>query len=340
LQFGSCVRSCQSLYFANPFTKTCVISNLCRPYFGINSTGVCSPSCLVGQFANSVVYRCDACPRTCLTCTSLTICQSCSALSIFANNFCHGFCNTTNTTLMYFSSDNKTCTSSCPSGTYASIVYCRTCSPVCGNCFNTPTNCTSCPNGFYLSGNTCVTTCPALTRPNTNLVCFACNTTCDAGLTYATNVTSINGQTSIFMNFNSAINISGNLYQTFSVSTTSRRLLQSATNPGYQIIMVDSQTVQIVFPPGTTSTNFNVQIQNPQNIVDSNGNLPSSLGASITADVNNIYSTSISSAPNDFPLYFTFLGVICVVSLLFDIELMRFMQLVYIHYFIWINLPP
>ena len=53
-----------------------------------------------------------------------------------------------------------------------------------------------------------------------------------------------------------------------------------------------------------------------------------------------MYSSSISDSPNDFPLYFTFLGIICVISLIFDIELMKFLQLLYIHYFVTFNLPP
>lgn len=179
-----------------------------------------------------------------------------------------------------------------------------------------------------------------MTKPNVNLVCIPCNGTCDAGLTFTTNVTTINGQTSIFMNWNSAVNISGNLYQTISVGSSTSRLLASGSNPGYQIVVIDANTIQIVYPPGTSADNFNVNIANPQNIVDSNGNLPSSLGSQIAIDSTELYSNSISSAPNSFPLYFTFLGVICVVSFLFDLELMRFLQLVYVHYFVWINLPP
>jgi hypothetical protein len=104
--------------------------------------------------------------------------------------------------------------------------------------------------------------------------------------------------------------------------------------------VIDPQTIQIVFPPGSTNTNLYVQIANPQNIVDSNGNLPSSLTTNIQLDGSSLYSTSLSQAPNEFPLYFTFLGIICLFSFIFDIELMKFLQIVYVHYFIAINLPP
>jgi hypothetical protein len=143
------------------------------------------------------------------------------------------------------------------------------------------------------------------------------------------------------MNFNSAVDITGNLYQTFNVTSNgNKRLLQIAGNPGYQIVVIDSNTVQFIFPPGTSPSQYNLQITNPQNIVGPNGQLPSTLNATATVDANNIYSTSIDSAPSAIPTYFTFLAIICVVSFLFDLELMRFLQLVYVHYFLVISYPP
>jgi len=95
-----------------------------------------------------------------------------------------------------------------------------------------------------------------------------------------------------------------------------------------------------VFPPGTTNTNYNIQIINPQNVLDSNGNIPQSTTSNVQIDGNNLYSTSIQTAPNKFPLYFTFLAIICVISFIFDVELMKFLQIMYIHYFVLINFPP
>ena len=57
-------------------------------------------------------------------------------------------------------------------------------------------------------------------------------------------------------------------------------------------------------------------------------------------DVSNQYSTSISQAPSSFSTYFIFLSLLCLVSFLFDIELMKFLQLLYIHYFVIMALPP
>ena len=57
-------------------------------------------------------------------------------------------------------------------------------------------------------------------------------------------------------------------------------------------------------------------------------------------DVSNQYSTSVSQAPSSFSTYFIFLSFICLISFLFDMELMKFLQLLYIHYFVIMALPP
>lgn len=86
----------------------------------------------------------------------------------------------------------------------------------------------------------------------------------------------------VFMTFSNDITINGNLYNTFKLVTTSRRLLQTSTAPtGYQIIIIDARTVQFLLTPGTTANNINVQIINPQNVIDANGNLPSSLSSNV-----------------------------------------------------------
>ena len=57
-------------------------------------------------------------------------------------------------------------------------------------------------------------------------------------------------------------------------------------------------------------------------------------------DVSKQYSSSVSQAPSSFSTYFIFLSFICIVSFLFDLELMRFLQLLYTHYFVIMALPP
>ena len=99
--------------------------------------------------------------------------------------------------------------------------------------------------------------------------CSFCNTSCGAGLSYTTNVTSLNGQTSMFVNFDSTVSITGNLYDTFTV-TGGARLLQTS-GLSYQIVVIDANTVQIIFPPGTSQSSYNLQITNPQNVIGPNG---------------------------------------------------------------------
>ena len=45
--------------------------------------------------------------------------------------------------------------------------------------------------------------------------CCCCGDNCDAGLTFDTNLTYINGEANMFVNFNSDVNINGDLYNTF-----------------------------------------------------------------------------------------------------------------------------
>ncbi len=293
----------------------------------------------MGSYKNYNAYRCDACPQTCTSCISLTNCLSCISTSVSFDNFCYGYCNITNATQMYFNSDNKTCTATCPNGTYPSVVFCKLCSSQCSSCSLSPTNCTNCSNGLYLLNFGCVTQCPDKYKPNINRECIFCNTTCGAGLTYTTNATQINGQTSLFMTFSSTVSIK-NPYETIKVNTGGRLLQTSSSSLGYQIVVVGPNTVQIVFPPGASTTDYNIQITNPQNIVDANGNIPNSVAAQVQITGNSQYSTSLSQTPNDFPLYFTFLSIICIITFIFDIELMRFLQIIYVHYFIVLNLPP
>jgi len=178
LQNGACVSNCSLIYYANTFTRTCVISTFCMPNYGINSTHTCSSSCPLSQFANPSVYRCDACPSTCISCTSWTNCLSCITNSVSYNNYCYGYCNPANITEMYFNKDNITCTATCPIGTYASVVYCKLCDAVCSSCFKISTNCTGCSNGLYLLNGACMTSCPSGYKPNSSLNCIFCNTTC------------------------------------------------------------------------------------------------------------------------------------------------------------------
>ena len=48
-------------------------------------------------------------------------------------------------------------------------------------------------------------------------MCIYCGDSCGEGLTFGTNITQIDGQSNLFINFNSGVNISGNLYDTFQI---------------------------------------------------------------------------------------------------------------------------
>ena len=59
------------------------------------------------------------------------------------------------------------CTTTCPSGSYAALIYtqmytyyqCLSCASPCATCSIDATSCTSCQAGYTLSGTTCGTTC-------------------------------------------------------------------------------------------------------------------------------------------------------------------------------------
>jgi proprotein convertase subtilisin/kexin type 5 len=106
LQNGACLSQCTGLYYANTTSMKCVTSNNCKPYFGVNSTNMCQSTCPTGSFPNSTLYRCDACPSTCITCSSLKNCSTCTNQAQFYNNACYGFCNSTN---IYYDKLNTTC---------------------------------------------------------------------------------------------------------------------------------------------------------------------------------------------------------------------------------------
>ena len=91
------------------------------------------------------------------------------------------------------------------------------------------TNCTLCSGGMYLQNVTCVSSCSTGYKPTTDLLCVYCGSSCGNGLNFNTNITTVNGQANIFMNFDSGINILGNLYDVFSVQS-SRRLLAAIDN--------------------------------------------------------------------------------------------------------------
>lgn len=78
-------------------------------------------------------------------------------------------------------------------------------------------NCTLCSDGLYLEEKKCLSSCSKGYKPNSTRNCVFCGDKCDEGLTFETNLTYINGEANMFVNFNSDVNINGDLYKTFVV---------------------------------------------------------------------------------------------------------------------------
>lgn len=109
---GQCVGQCSTGYYAKNTTMKCVSSYTCKPSFGVNVTHSCQATCPAGSYKNMALYRCDACPSTCLTCTTWSTCQTCNTtLSVFAQNYCWPYCSVEADPLLqlYFDRDNATC---------------------------------------------------------------------------------------------------------------------------------------------------------------------------------------------------------------------------------------
>lgn len=109
---------------------------------------------------------------------------------------------------------------------------------------------------------------------------------------------------------------------------------------GYQVIVVDSKTIKIIISDGADASKYVVKVVKPENINDIYGNLPKKVRAQVAIDLSNTYTTNINTAPSNFSGYFSVLAMICAVSFLFDIEFMKFMQLLFVHYFVAMTLPP
>ena len=134
----------------------------------------------------------------------------------------------------------------------------------------------------------CVSSCSTGYKPTADLMCTYCGEDCGSGLTFDTNVTTIDGQANVFINFNSDVNILGNLYDVFQVQSR-RRLLtvyndhsddllrkvsEGTAPPPFKIEVVDGKTIRIIFPPGYSAADYQIQIAKPEKIQDEFGNIP------------------------------------------------------------------
>lgn len=120
---------------------TVVTCATCVPTLTLQTSGsikICG--CATNQFLNLAVspVACVTCPTSCLTCTSLAVCTTCTV------------------------------------GYYISGTTCVACMPVCKTC-STAASCLTCPSTATLVGGVC--TCPASTFFDINTkTCLACST--------------------------------------------------------------------------------------------------------------------------------------------------------------------
>jgi proprotein convertase subtilisin/kexin type 5 len=148
-----CTLNCTPPYYANTAAplacypcqlpcKTCATyytscTSCYNGYYLLNQ--ICSTSCPINYYTDSINNTCTACPNLCATCTSLS-CLTCT----LANYFYAG-----------------TCYSSCPANApFVYGIYCRNClTDRCLVC-NSDGMCSLCAANTYNYNGMCVSTCP------------------------------------------------------------------------------------------------------------------------------------------------------------------------------------
>ena len=161
---------------------TCSIGGA-TPYY-YTDFRTCLTSCPTGSYlSNSVNKICTKCNYECLSCSggSRTDCSSCDSSII---------------SYKYFFATSKTCTSTCPDGSFLLV-------PIDTTCLNCHTSCKTCSGGsnsnncnncdlmgltsyYYGVDRTCTSVCPvgSYLSDSANKICSECNTeclTCSAG---------------------------------------------------------------------------------------------------------------------------------------------------------------
>ncbi|NXV43083.1 PCSK5 convertase, partial [Uria aalge] len=158
LHEGQCVQDCPSHFYAadkhcfpchadckdcdGPDSDDCTECTI--SYFVLYS-GMCFEKCPEGTYYEEATEDCQACNRTCQTCSSSTACLTCRN-GLMLNNDGHcvasGSCSRTE----YYVEKTQTC---------------KSCHKKCFHCSGpTEHNCLSCAKNYYLLNTTCVETCP------------------------------------------------------------------------------------------------------------------------------------------------------------------------------------
>ncbi|XP_021236412.1 proprotein convertase subtilisin/kexin type 5 isoform X1 [Numida meleagris] len=159
LHKGKCVEDCPSQFYAEdkhcfPCHGDCKDCNgpdsddctECAISYFVLYDGMCFEECPEGTYYEEETEDCQACNRTCKTCSSSTACLTCrNGLTLNHNGHCmlSGHCSRTE----YYDEKTETC---------------KTCHKKCFHCSGpTEHQCISCANNQYLFNTTCVETCPA-----------------------------------------------------------------------------------------------------------------------------------------------------------------------------------
>ncbi|GBF99980.1 hypothetical protein Rsub_13112 [Raphidocelis subcapitata] len=186
--------SCTGALYLDKKTKTCAAScpaatydaggNVCRPCnpqctactgelwsdctacaatFYLSGT-TCGAACPAGKYPDAATRSCPTCPAGCKTCTDANTCTSCEG--------------------GYWKTADSKCVlpANCPAGTFAHTNpanrICAACTSSCATCSAWgPNSCVTCAAPNFLSGSTCVATCPAGKYGDaTTRACVACTT--------------------------------------------------------------------------------------------------------------------------------------------------------------------
>uniref|UniRef100_A0A8V0YXI6 Proprotein convertase subtilisin/kexin type 5 n=1 Tax=Gallus gallus TaxID=9031 RepID=A0A8V0YXI6_CHICK len=177
LHEGKCVEDCPTQFYAEdkhcfpchgdckdcsgPDSDDCTE---CAVSYYVLYDGMCSEECPEGTYYEDETEDCQACNRTCKTCSSSTACLTCrNGLILNRNGHCvlSGHCSRTE----YYDEKTETC---------------KTCHKKCFHCSGpTEHQCISCANNRYLFNTTCVEKCPAGYYADSDEGrCSPCHTTC------------------------------------------------------------------------------------------------------------------------------------------------------------------
>lgn len=149
-QHNLCVSTCPSGQYGRATTGHCE-SCWAYTYNGTN----CIDTCPAGYYGNTTSKQCVGCSNGCATCSSNTVCSSCTS----------GF---------YFNSLTNTCGNTCPIGYITDSI---------------DNLCQSCGNKYVLHGADCVTACPigyGVDERTQNKTCSPCAAFCDVCPTHDT----------------------------------------------------------------------------------------------------------------------------------------------------------